>query len=112
MTWQDHVQNICKKAAQRLYFLILLKRAGITAEDIIRVYISIVRLRLEYAAVIWHLGPTKQQTLTALRIAHHEKTYQEALSEDGIASSVVKTMPPGGQASQLHIFTSVMSKIF
>ena len=91
LTWQDHVQNICKKAAQRLYFLILLKRAGITPKDIIKVYISIVRSILEYAAVIWHPGLTKQQTLTvehiqerALRIAYPEKTYEDALSEAGI----------------------------
>jgi hypothetical protein len=88
LTWQEHVHNICQKASQRLYFLTLLRRAGIDPMDIIKVYCSIVRSVLEYAAIIWHPGLTCQQSSViehiqkrALKIAYPELSYETALQE-------------------------------
>ena len=42
LKWNDHVDYICGKAGTRIYFLIMLQRAGVPPEDIIQVYKSIV----------------------------------------------------------------------
>ena len=48
------MDNIVKKAGQRLYMLYQLKRAGITQKDLVSVYVSVVRLVLEYACPVRH----------------------------------------------------------
>ena len=53
-TWNKHVNNIVKKAGKRFYMLYQLKRAGITQKDLVSVYVSVVRLILEYACPVWH----------------------------------------------------------
>ena len=51
MKWQSHIDEITTKASQRLYFIILLKRACIDPHHLINIYTSIVRSVLEYASV-------------------------------------------------------------
>ena len=48
-TLNKHVDTIVKKAGKRLYMLYQLKRAGITQKDVVSVYVSVVRLVIEYA---------------------------------------------------------------
>ena len=38
LSWNAHVQEVIKKANKRLYFLILLLRAGIPPKDIVNFY--------------------------------------------------------------------------
>ena len=54
LTWNKHVDNIVKKAGKRLYMIYQLKRAGITQEDLVNVYVSVVKPVLEYACPVWH----------------------------------------------------------
>ena len=54
VTWNKHVDNIVKKAGKRLYMLYQLQRAGITQEDLVSVFDSVVRPVLEYACPVWH----------------------------------------------------------
>ena len=54
LTWNKHVDTIVKEAGKRLYMLYQLKRAGITQKDLVSVYVSVVRLVLEYACPVWH----------------------------------------------------------
>ncbi len=42
LTWDGHVDYICKKSSTRLYFLTLIRRAGYSQNDIIDVYTAIV----------------------------------------------------------------------
>ncbi|KAK2185565.1 hypothetical protein NP493_228g04015 [Ridgeia piscesae] len=48
LTWNEHVENIVKKAGRRLYMMYQLKRAGITQKDLVSIYVSMVRPVLEY----------------------------------------------------------------
>ena len=87
LTWHDHIDYICGKASQRIYFLILLKRAGKHASDIVQVYISKIRSVLEYACEVWHPGLTQEQSdmlehiqKRALHVAYPDKDYVEALA--------------------------------
>ena len=90
-TWSDHIEYICGKAAKRLYFLRLLKRANIPSLDIVHVYCSTVRSLLEYACEVWHPGITKQQCekveliqKRALKVAFPNLSYSEALKAGNI----------------------------
>ena len=62
LTWDDHVNYICAKVSKRIYFIRLLKRAGIAHDDIVLVFFSIIRSVLEYGAEVWHPGLNKKQT--------------------------------------------------
>jgi len=62
LTWNDHVSSICTKSAQRLHFLKLLKRAGISSDDLLYYYKSVIRPVTEYACFVWHSSLTKDQS--------------------------------------------------
>ncbi len=49
LTWGAHVEYLHGKCARRLYLLVLLKRAGVPAADILRIYLAMIRSVLEYA---------------------------------------------------------------
>ena len=53
LTWNEHVENMVKKAGRRLYMIYQLKRAGITQKDLVSVYIIVVRPLLEYTCHVW-----------------------------------------------------------
>lgn len=52
--WNDHINNIIKKANKRLYFIVLLKRAKVPTKDIIMFYCTCIRPVLEYCAPVFH----------------------------------------------------------
>ena len=87
LKWQSHIDEIITKASQRLYFIILLKRAGIDPHHLINIYTSIVRSVLEYACQVWHTSLTKKQTRQieyiqkrAMRFIFQDKSYTEAIT--------------------------------
>ncbi len=91
ITWHDHVHSICSKSSKRIYFLILLKRAGKSPSDIVDTYTSIIRSVLEYVCIVWHPGLTQHQSdqiehiqKRCLSIAHPSLGYKEALLECGL----------------------------
>ena len=96
LQWQAHVDYICAKAAKKLYFLKLLKRAGLTAQDLLAFYTSAVRPVLEYACVVWNHRLTVAQAdrieaiqKRALRIIFtcvHGMPYQFALDYSEVPS--------------------------
>ncbi|XP_019617826.1 PREDICTED: carbohydrate sulfotransferase 10-like [Branchiostoma belcheri] len=56
LKWNSHVDSVCTKANQRLYFLRKLKHFHLTTDDLLTVYTSYIRPILEYAAPVWHSG--------------------------------------------------------
>ena len=53
LTWSKHVDNIVSKAGKRVDMLYQLKRAGISQNDLVKIYVSIIRPVLEYACPLW-----------------------------------------------------------
>ena len=49
LSWADHVVYVVKKANSRLYALRLLKKAGLNVKDLVSMYTSFIRTRIEYA---------------------------------------------------------------
>ena len=54
LRWNDHVNEAITKANKRLYFLVLLKRAGVSPHDIIKFYCTVVRPSYEYCSHFFH----------------------------------------------------------
>ena len=53
LTWSKHVDNIVSKAGKRVYLLYQLKRAGISQNYLVTIYVSVIRPVLEYACRVW-----------------------------------------------------------
>ena len=88
LSWNDQIEEVIKKAARTLYFLVQLKRANVPVEDIVTYYSSCIRTTLDYACPLFHNSLPKylQQELEkiqrrALAIVLPECTFQEALQK-------------------------------
>ena len=57
--WNAHVDEIVAKARKRVYMIYQLKRAGINQIDLVRIYVSVIRLVVEYACPVWHMNLPK-----------------------------------------------------
>ncbi len=69
----------------------MLKRAGISADELLTVYLAIIRPTIEYACQVWHPGLTQHQTdqletvqRRVFRVVYPQKTYEEAISHSKI----------------------------
>ena len=61
VTWELHCQKILKEANSHLFFLKQLKRAKVSAKDIVATFLAVVRPVLEYDCQVWHPGLTEEQ---------------------------------------------------
>jgi len=68
LCWSTHVNSIVKKATSRLYFLKQLKRAGLSTDQLLHYYTSVILPVLEYCAPVWHYALTKDQSQQLERI--------------------------------------------
>ena len=87
LKWNPHIEDICKKVASRLYFLRQLKRAQLTAKDMLLFYITCIRPTIEYACQVFHTGlpqylsdDLESLQKRALRIIYPDLSYNEALN--------------------------------
>ena len=85
LSLNTHVDMVLKKANSRLYALRLLKKAGLLPADIVEIYVSFIRSRIEYASPVWSSLPKSLSDLLesvqkrALKIAYPALAYEEAL---------------------------------
>ena len=93
LKWEVHVSEMYCKASTRLYFLRMLRHAGLDTADLLKVYLTMVRPILEYACQVWHPGLTRGQSDTlesiqrrALRTIYPGMDYTEALTISGLTS--------------------------
>ena len=61
LKWKSHVTTIYKKAARRLYIIVMSKRSGLNQEDLFHIYCTAIRPLLEYACQLWHTSLTQEQ---------------------------------------------------
>ena len=54
LKWNDHMDTITSKAVRRLYLLSQLKRAGISPDDLLAFYCSVIRSVLEFSCQLFH----------------------------------------------------------
>ncbi|CAB4001968.1 Splicing factor 3A subunit 1 [Paramuricea clavata] len=90
LSWCDHVDYVIKKANSRLYALRKLKKAGLSDKDLVTIYSSFIRSRIEYASPAWSTLTQGQSDLIesiqrrALCILLPEMSYQDALNYTGL----------------------------
>ena len=91
LTWNAHITEVTKKASKRLYFLIQLKRANVSASDLSRFYTACIRSILDYAAPVFHyalpkylLNELERIQKRALRIICPYMEYHHTLSKLGL----------------------------
>ena len=59
LTWNIHINDILKKASNRLYFLLQLKRAKITRANLGLFYSSCITSIMDYAVTAFHFSSPK-----------------------------------------------------
>ncbi|HEY5140436.1 MAG TPA: reverse transcriptase domain-containing protein, partial [Methylococcales bacterium] len=62
LRWDIHIDALCSKVNSKLYFLKQLKRSGLSTDDLLCFYKTVIRPVLEYACVVWHHGLTQAQS--------------------------------------------------
>ena len=73
LKWSKNTAQICSKGNRRFYFLHRLKQFGLSKEELIKGWKSMIRPITEYAAPLWHSG------LTEADIKKLEKLQKRAL---------------------------------
>ena len=92
LSWNDHCDEMFKKACKRLYALRSLKAAGLNQKDLVLVYCSLVRSVFEYASPVWAALPIYLQDMLeavqkkALYIIFGKMEYKEAMETAGLQS--------------------------
>ncbi len=56
LKWNEHINNIVKKASKRLYFLSQLKRAKVPSNDLVNLYVTCIRSLLLYSCQVFHFN--------------------------------------------------------
>jgi hypothetical protein len=91
LSWQDNTNYIYSKAAKRLYFLTLLRRAGVSKGDLLIYYTSVIRSVVEYGCQVWHTSLTECQTKLlesiqkrAMQIILWDHSYKNSLEIMGL----------------------------
>ena len=73
LKWSKNTAQICSKGNRRFYFLHRLKQFGLSKEELVKGWKSMIRPITEYAAPLWHSG------LTEADIKKLEKLQKRAL---------------------------------
>ena len=56
LKWDVHIDNVIRKSNSKRYFLVVLRRAGVSLKHLVQFYTTFIRPSLEYAAPVWHPG--------------------------------------------------------
>ena len=93
LSWNDHVKETIKKANKRLYFLVLLKRAGVPLTDIKNFYCATIRPVLEYCSSVFHhalpqylSADIERVQKRALSIIDPSQTYDANMGQFGLTT--------------------------
>ena len=93
LRWDAHINGITAKANSKRYFLLVLKRAGISAPDLIKFYTTFVRPTLEYAAPVWHASISYALSdklegvqRSSLKTIYPDLSYRLACQRTGLAT--------------------------
>ena len=59
LSWNAHVDEIISKARKRVYMIYHVKRAGINQNQLIRIYVSVIRPVVQYSCPLWYTNLPK-----------------------------------------------------
>ena len=90
LRWDDHVNEVTKRAKQKTWLLRRLKKFGASEEKLVELYILFVRSGIEFASPLWSNGLTKsnlnkleriQARITDLIIGPNDLSYIDRLKK-------------------------------
>ena len=89
LKWNVHISYIVSKASKRLYFLCLLKRAGVDQQSMLTVYTTCIRSLLGYSCQVWNFNAPQYLSEEVERIQKralrltcpHPISYNQALEQ-------------------------------
>ena len=64
LNWDNHIDKVYKKACQWLHFVLQLKRTKVSSDELVQMYVSLIKLILEYGCQLRHRG--KQALLASI----------------------------------------------
>jgi len=81
--WDCYVEFICNKISSKLYFLKLLKRAGLSTDDLKYFYVTVIRPISKYACTVWNhnLTSTLSDKLESYQKEHRKSSMATKLKE-------------------------------
>jgi hypothetical protein len=89
LKWNAHVDAITSKASKRLHILRVLRNSGVSAHDLLTIYISIIRS--EYCCAAWNTSipsylsdKIERVQRRALRILYPNMSYSSALATSSL----------------------------
>ena len=65
LTWNDHIEELVKKASRKRYFLLQLKRAQVPSDDLVAYHCACIRSSLDYASTVYHHTLPKYSPVSA-----------------------------------------------
>lgn len=112
LTWNTHIGEIITKANKRMYFLVLLRKAGVPLLDTANFYCTCVRPLLEYCEPLFHhallsylkddLERIQKHALNVISPGH---SYRDNLALFGL-----KTLQSRRESLCLKLFQSILSE--
>ena len=72
LSWGYHCESIVKRACKHLYALRVLVKSGLSSQEVLQVYCSLVRSVLEYASPVWAGLPDYLSDLRLFKIRNLE----------------------------------------
>ena len=112
LKWADHVDIIVKRGAKPLHIIRTLKKSGMPPDDLLTIYVALIRSVLEYCRAIWHTSlpsylneQIERLQKRVLRIIFPNLSYREAL----YASDCVK-LDDRRDCLCFNLFSKIMSK--
>ena len=91
LKWSANTDYLNKKAGRRIHYLRCLKRAGLKTDELVRIYLALIRSVCEYACPVWASSLTLAQSKTlesvqrrALRIILPYVPYKDACTQLGL----------------------------
>ena len=91
LNWDAHDKKLVFKANTKRHFLVVLRRAGTSLEQLVKFYTTFIRPALGYAAPVWHPGLTQQLSdiiervqSSSFLIVYLDLSYGRALEETGL----------------------------
>ena len=82
LKWNENTCMIVSMASKRLHIICVLRRGGVSAADLLVIYVALVRSILEYCCVVWHnalpaylSSEIEWVQMRALRIIYPQSTY-------------------------------------
>ena len=87
------VPYILKSPAKKFYLISQFKHANVPPQDILTIFVSVIRPKLEYASPVWHNSLTEEDSnliessqKRALKLVYPHLSYDEALDQTNLPS--------------------------